>query len=71
MSNVQNPSNSRDTALREQLRSDLIAFQQKYGIDSATFYLQYEDGKLGDAVDFVEWSSTVEMLNRIEDQIKQ
>ncbi len=64
---VQDPNILRDNPLREQLRADLAGFEEIYGIDSATFYRQYEDGKLGDAVDFVEWSSTVEMLNRIEE----
>lgn len=68
MSIVQNPTPLRGKTIREQLRADLTAFEQRYGMDSDIFYSQYENGKLGDAVDFMEWSSTVEMLNRIEIQ---
>ena len=71
MSIVQDPTVLRGTLLRDQLRADLAGFEQMYGIDSDTFYRQYEEGKLGDAVDFVEWSSTVEMLNNINEQLKQ
>ncbi len=70
MSIVQDSTVLRGKLLREQLRADLLAFEQMYGIDSDTFYRQYEEGKLGDAVDFVEWSSTVEMMNNIEKQLK-
>ena len=52
--------------MQDQLHADLIGFEQVYGIDSDTFYRQYEEGKLGDAVDFVEWSSTVEMMKNAQ-----
>lgn len=71
MAIVQNPNILRGTLLREQLRADLAGFEEMYGMDSDTFYRQYEEGKLGDAVDFVEWSSTVEMMNNIKEQLKQ
>lgn len=70
MSIVQNPNISPGKLLQDQLRADLNWFEQVYGIDSDTFYRQYEEGKLGDAVDFVEWSSTVEMMNNIQEQLK-
>jgi hypothetical protein len=66
MAIVQDPAVLSEKSLREQLRAELIAFEQIYGIDSETFYRQYEAGKLGDSMDFVEWSSTVEMLNSIK-----
>jgi hypothetical protein len=28
----------------------------------ADFYTRYENGEMGDSMDFVEWSSTIEML---------
>jgi hypothetical protein len=66
MAIVQDPAVLSEKSLREQLRAELIAFEQIYGIDSETFYRQYEAGKLGDSMDFVEWSSTVEMLNSLK-----
>ena len=66
MAIVQDPAVLSEKSLRERLRAELIAFEQIYGIDSETFYRQYEAGKLGDSMDFVEWSSTVEMLNSLK-----
>ncbi len=63
MAIVQDPAVLSEKSLREQLRAELSAFEQIYGIDSETFYHRYEAGKLGDPMDFFEWSSTVEMLN--------
>lgn len=52
--------------LRNELHTDLTTFEKTYGLDSATFYGQYEVGALGDAIDFVEWSSTVDMLENLD-----
>jgi hypothetical protein len=32
---------------------DLAVFEQKFGLDSATFYQQFEAGDLGDSMDFL------------------
>lgn len=52
--------------LRNELHTDLTTFENTYGLDSATFYGQYEVGVLGDDIDFVEWSSTVDMLENLD-----
>ncbi|MBX3053823.1 MAG: hypothetical protein KF753_20255 [Caldilineaceae bacterium] len=60
---------SRLERMQEELNSELADFEQSYGIESEAFYRRYEAGEMGDATDFIEWSSTVEMVNNIEQQL--
>jgi len=55
--------------MKRELKSDLLSFEIKYGVDSQSFYRQYEAGKLGDQMDFVEWSASVEMADNLDHQI--
>lgn len=55
--------------MQEELNGELADFEQSYGIESEAFYRQFEAGKMGDATDFIEWSSTVEMVNNIEQRL--
>jgi hypothetical protein len=34
----------------------LVVYEQRYQMGSAEFFAQYQEGKLGDAADFVEWA---------------
>ncbi len=34
----------------------LIANEQRYQMSSAEFFTRYQEGKLGDSADFVEWA---------------
>ncbi len=34
----------------------LIAYEQRYQMSSAEFFTRYQEGKLGDSADFVEWA---------------
>lgn len=56
--------------LQDELRMDLASFEETYGLDSATFYRQFEGGTLGDEMDFIEWSSTVDMLENLGGHIR-
>jgi hypothetical protein len=47
------------------LRSDLLAFEQQYQQQSDEFYRAFKRGELGDDMDFVEWGSLYEMYQRI------
>jgi len=55
--------------MQEKLHGELVEFEKRYGLDSHTFYRQYEEGRLGDAIDLVEWSATVEMMNNIRQHL--
>ncbi len=54
--------------IKERLLNDITQFENQYSLKSALFYNKYEKGELGDSIDFVEWASTIEMLNNIEKQ---
>lgn len=34
----------------------LIAYEQRYQMSSAEFFTRFQEGKLGDSADFVEWA---------------
>lgn len=48
--------------LKRRLMQQLREFEENYGLKSAVFYTRYEKGEMGDEIDFMEWSATVEML---------
>ena len=48
--------------LKKRLMQQLQEFEENYGLKSADFYARYENGEMGDDIDFMEWSATVEML---------
>lgn len=60
---------SRLEGMKRDLQSDLLDFEMVYGMDSQSFYRQYEAGELGDQMDFVEWSASVEMADNLDHQI--
>ena len=45
------------------LQEQLNTFEKQYLIETTEFILKYESGKMGDNIDFVEWSATIDMLN--------
>ena len=49
-----------------ELSRDLADFEKKYGMDSEYFYDEFENGRLGDAMDFVEWAGLYQMSKHIE-----
>lgn len=48
--------------LQTRLQDQLSLFEAQYKIKSDVFYKQFQDGDLGDDMDFIEWASTVEMM---------
>jgi len=40
----------------EALVRELVGYEQRYRMSSAEFFAQYQEGKLGDSADFVEWA---------------
>lgn len=55
--------------LKNRLTAQLAEFEDHYELNSENFYARYEKGEMGDSMDFVEWSATVEMLTNAEKQI--
>jgi hypothetical protein len=48
--------------LTKHLAVQLAEFEEHYALKSADFNTRYENGEMGDSMDFVEWSSTIELL---------
>ncbi len=51
--------------------AELELFEKQYDMESAKFYEQFENGVLGDSMDFFQWSSAFEMKIHLIDKIKQ
>ena len=64
---------ARETArmldLKACLADELANFEKRYAMKSTEFYARYENGEMGDEMDFVEWSATVEMLANVDKQL--
>jgi hypothetical protein len=50
---------------------ELKEFENRYGMDSASFYRQFEAGELGDAMDYFEWAGLYELLENLEQKINR
>ena len=57
-------SSTREAKAR--LESQLRTFEKTYGMTSELFYERFSGGGLGDKTDFIEWASTVEMVQNVE-----
>lgn len=55
----------------ERYEQDLHEFEERYGIESATFYRRFEAGELGDAMDFFEWAGLYELCQDIIEKIRR
>lgn len=54
--------------IRQKLLQLIANFEEKYGMNSEEFNRCYETGTLGDDMDYVEWSATIDMLAGIEEK---
>lgn len=48
------------------LKSQIAGFEARYGWVSEEFYPRFERGELGDEMDFIEWSATIEMVENLQ-----
>lgn len=48
------------------LKSQIADFEAQYGWTSEEFYPRFERGELGDEMDLVEWSATIEMVKNLQ-----
>jgi hypothetical protein len=46
------------------LRLDLDALEARFGMESSDFFARFENGEMGDDIDFVEWASLYQMYIR-------
>lgn len=59
----------RISEIQKRLLSDVTQFETQYAMKSGQFQSQYNHGILGDEMDFIEWSATLDMLTQIEKQL--
>lgn len=57
-------------ALLRQLEADLAVFEQHYHLSSTEFYRQFQAGHMGDAMDYVEWASLVQMADNLKQRLR-
>ncbi|MBT3258121.1 MAG: hypothetical protein HN366_16935 [Deltaproteobacteria bacterium] len=60
---------SRMDELKQRLLIQKAGFEDKYGISSDEFNRRYEEGTMGDEMDYMEWSATVDMLSGIDKRL--
>jgi hypothetical protein len=58
----------------EALVRSLVGYEQRYRMSSAEFFAQYQEGKLGDSADFVEWAGDYQqylgVLQTLHDRLR-
>ena len=54
-----------------ELVRDLVLLEQQYGIDSTEFYEQFQQGKLGDNLDYFDWATKFEMYRQAREEVEQ
>lgn len=60
---------SRLENVKARLETQIAAFEHTYNMPTREFYPRFEQGELGDAMDFFEWSATFEMLQNLEKRL--
>ena len=55
--------------LQVSLSEEVVQFEQRYQLNSIEFQSRYQQGELGDDLDFMEWSATLEMLQQLKQHI--
>lgn len=44
--------------------------EDKYRMDSKTFYEKYSSGEIGDDIEYIRWAGEIETLNKLEKNLK-
>jgi hypothetical protein len=55
----------------ERYEHDLAEFENRFGMDSATFYERFDTGELGDSMDFFEWAGLYKLQVDLIEKIKR
>ena len=51
------------------LRNQIKNFEKIYNFNSNKFEIDFDNGRLGDSTDYIEWSATIDMLKNAEKQL--
>jgi len=50
---------------------ELEEFEERHGMDSATFHRRFEAGELGDGMDFFEWAGLYELREDLGGKVQR
>ena len=56
---------------QNQIREKLTAFEEQYGLKTEEFSRQFREGKLGDEMDFFEWSALADMYRDLSQRLAE
>jgi hypothetical protein len=59
----------RTEAAIERLDHDIQAYEAQYEMTAEDFFRQFDAGELGDAMDFIEWSSLIMMREDLRQRL--
>lgn len=51
-------------------RNNLRSYEDKFKMDSETFYKKYSFGEMGDNMEYIEWAGEIETLKKLERNFK-
>ncbi|HJW85714.1 MAG TPA: hypothetical protein VJ440_03690 [Candidatus Brocadiaceae bacterium] len=51
-------------------RKNLSCYEDKFKMDSETFYKKYSFGEMGDNMEYIEWAGEIETLKKLERNFK-
>jgi predicted nuclease with TOPRIM domain len=52
-----------------ELNSQIKQFEKKYNMETSRFESLFNDGSLGDDIDFIDWASTIKMKEKLSNYI--
>ena len=52
-------------------QENLQKLEDKYKIDSETFYKKYSDGEMGDQIEYIKWAGEIETLKRLQQNLME
>lgn len=52
-------------------QDNLRELEDRYEMDSETFYKRYSDGEMGDRVEYIRWAGELETLKRLQKNLAE
>lgn len=52
-------------------QENLQKLEDKYEMDSETFYRKYSSGDMGDKVEYIKWAGEIETLKRLQQNLME
>jgi hypothetical protein len=52
-------------------QENLQKLEERYKMDSSTFYERYSTGEIGDNIEYIRWAGEVETLKKLQRNLKE